>query len=102
LTFNIQESSMDAATAGALMENTLKSALTKFVLVDDGVFSPDSGLDAYRFAFTADFQGETVYGELYAFSESGFLVEALYLRSDGSNQNQDPLVKESLLTMRFE
>jgi hypothetical protein len=102
LTFNIQESSMDAATAGALMENTLKSALTKFVLVDEGVFSPDSGLDSYRFSFNADFQGVTVYGELYAFSGSDYLVEGLYLRSDVSNQNQDPLVKESLLTMRFE
>jgi hypothetical protein len=102
LTFNIQEDSMDAAAAGALMENTLKSALTGFVLVDEGVFSPDSGLDSYRFSFTADFQGVTVYGELYAFSGSDYLVEGLYLRSDVSNQNQDPLVKESLLTMRFE
>ncbi len=102
LTFIVQESSQDAASAGVMMEATLKTALSSFVVTNEDVFSPDSGLDAYRFAFTANYQGIAVFGELFIFSGSGFLVEGLYLRPDSSDETQDALVFDSMITMRFE
>jgi hypothetical protein len=102
LSFNVQESSQDAAWAAATMEDALKAGLTSFVVTEEDVFSPESGLDAYRFAFTAKYQGIAVFGEMFVFSGSGYLVEALYLRPDGSDEAEDALVIESMMTMRFE
>ncbi len=46
LTFNVQQSDLDATTAGVAMEAGIKSTLSSFKATDEGVFSPDSGLDA--------------------------------------------------------
>jgi hypothetical protein len=102
LTFNIQQSDLDATMASVAMVSALKSALSSFTVADSGAFSPDSGLDAYRSAFTANYQGVAIYGELYAFSGSGYLVEALYLRPESSDANQDALVLDSMMTLRFD
>ena len=102
LTFIVQASSWDAAFAGAQMEDAMKATFPGYKLVEEGVFSPDSGLDAYRFAFSAPYQGVTLYFEVYVFSGSGYLVEGLYLRSNTSNQDQDAVIMDTMMTMRFE
>ncbi len=102
LTFNIESSSTDSATAAATMETALKTGLTNFVIGDEAAFSPDLGLDSYRFTFTAEFQGAALYGEVYVFSGNDYLVEGVYLRSNGVNEDQDSLVMDSMMTMRFD
>jgi hypothetical protein len=84
------------------MEDAMKGAFSGYELIEEGVFSPDSGLDAFWFSFSAPYQGATIHAELYIFSGSGYLVNGLYMRSDGSYEDQDTLVKESMTSMRFE
>jgi hypothetical protein len=102
LTFLIQASSTDASTEGGVMETTMESTFPGYQLVDEGAFSPDSGLDSFRFAFTAPFQGSNLYFEWFIFSGNGYLVETLYIRTDGAYEDQDALVTDSMMTMQFD
>ena len=102
LTFLIQASSTDASTEGGVMETTMESTFPGYQLVDDGAFSPASGLDSFRFAFTAPFQASNFYFEWFIFSGNGYLVEALYIRTDSANEDQDALVTDSMMTVQFD
>jgi len=102
LTFLIEGSSEDATTAGGETETTMESAFHGYQLVDEGAFSPSSNLDSFRFAFTAPFQGSNVYFEWFIFSGNGYLVEALYIRTVGADEDQDALIMDSMMTMQFD
>ena len=102
LQFQIQESSSDAASAGALAETSMGSIFPGAKIIDEGALSPDSGLDAFFFIFSAPYSGLKIHAEIYIFSGNGFMLEGIYLRPDDSDADQDPLVKDCMLTMRFD
>jgi hypothetical protein len=102
LSFVMVKSNLDAATTGAAAEDGMKPAFPGYKFIDEGVFSPDSGLDAFWFSFTAPSQGVTLYIKLYIFSGSGYILDGYYIRPDGLYEDQDTLVEDSMMTMRFE
>jgi len=102
LTFSVSQLDTTAAAFGGALETGMQSQFTAYKLIDKGAFSPDSGLDAYRFAFTSEFQGVKMRIEAFVFCGSGYVVSGFYFRPEASNEDQDALVKESMMTMRFD
>jgi hypothetical protein len=100
--FVLVQNSLDATLAATTAEAALKSELSGYSLINEGAFYPDSGIDAYLFTFTADYSGSTFHFECYIFAQDGYILEALYGRSDGLYANQDNLVTDSMMTIRFD
>ncbi len=56
----------------------------------------------YRVTFTANSEGVAIYGELYVFSDSGYLVEAIYVRPDGTSKIKMPSLLDSMMTLQMD
>jgi ABC-type cobalt transport system substrate-binding protein len=102
LDFYLIQNDMDATSAATKAETALKSELTAYTVIDEGLFSPDSGIDAYRFTFTADYAGSSYFFDCYLFSQDGYILEGLYGRTNSLYSDQDNLVTDSMMTVKFD
>ncbi len=102
LYFYSDKSNYDASELADLLISYYKSQYGA-TCDNEGSFDTDAGLDSAWITCIVSVQGGELQVREFLFSDgSGHIVEATYLRVDGQDEDQDPVVEDCLKTLRFD
>jgi hypothetical protein len=71
-------------------------------ILDEGEFSTQTGVEAYRIIMRVTTQSATMIFGVYMFSQDGYLISTSYYRLADENPEQDAIIEESMKTIQFE